>query len=224
MLNLQQLERLVEQTHRSMDSNWTTMGLKNNMRQLFLEMRDNMQQVVDESEKARKLLRSIYRRFQNQHGFSVVHPKMFSIMRYRVELELLYQEAEAFRNNPMTAMTEKHFLIRRFFMVIVSRARMIFTTARNEVDDWLNTALEPLALQIDEYRDRMEMRLQDLQKVSHSRETLDHRVMELRKQEKAITRQQVILRNMYGTLNDSRPLAEGERPRPQLVHNSSASN
>ncbi|MCW8907040.1 MAG: dynamin family protein, partial [Sedimenticola sp.] len=96
-LDLKQLERSINATQNAMTDNWTTLGLQSNMRALFDDMRKNMQIVVDQSEQARKLIRSIYRRFQNEHGFTVVQPKMFSIMRYRVELEMLYQEAEIFR-------------------------------------------------------------------------------------------------------------------------------
>ena len=85
-------------------------------------------------------------------------------MRYRVELEMLSQEAEIFRKSPVTAMTEKHFVVKRFFVAMVSRARDIFFQARQEVDAWLSTALEPLTFQIREHKEQMERRLQDLQK------------------------------------------------------------
>jgi hypothetical protein len=211
------LEQRFRQAHDRMTRNWTTIGLKGNMRQLFDEMRDTMQLVVQESEQARKLIRTIYRRFQNEHGFAVIQPKMFSVMRYRVELELLYQEAEIFRNSPVTAMTEKHYLIRHFFMAIVSRARGVFTAVRRDVDNWLKSALQPLTQQINEHRQQMERRLQDLQKISQSRDTLEARIAELTKQEQAVARQLVILRNMHNRLNDHEPLSGTDRPKPHLV-------
>ena len=216
-LNPKLLEQRIRKAHERMDRNWTTLGLKNSMRQLFDEMRDNMQLVVQESEQARKLIRGIYRRFQNEHGFAVIQPKMFSVMRYRVELELLYQEAEVFRNSPVTAMTDKHYLIKRFFMAIVSRAREIFKVAQRDVENWLKSALHPLSQQINEHRQQMENRLQDLQKISQSRDTLESRITELETQKKAIARQLVILRNMHNRLNDQQPLADSERPKPHLV-------
>lgn len=216
-LDLKKLERSIIATQNAMTDNWTTLGLKSSMRSLFDDMRGNMQIVVDQSEQARKLIRSIYRRFQNEHGFSVVQPKMFSIMRYRVELEMLYQEAEIFRKSPVTAMTEKHFVVKRFFVAMVSRARDIFFQARQEVDSWLSTALEPLTFQIREHKEQMERRLQDLQKVSHSRDTLESRVNELENQHNAVARQLTILRNIHNTLNATTPLDQEQRPRPRLV-------
>lgn len=216
-LDLKKLERSITATHNTMADNWTTLGLKSSMRTLFDDMRSDMQVVVDQSEQARKLIRSIYRRFQNEHGFSVVQPKMFSIMRYRVELEMLYQEAEIFRKSPVTAMTEKHFVVKRFFVAMVSRAKDIFFQARQEVDSWLSTALEPLTFQIREHKEQMERRLLDLQKISRSRDTLDSRVTELKNQHNAVAKQLTILRNIHNTLNTSYPLAEEARPKPKLV-------
>jgi hypothetical protein len=200
-----------------MADNWTTLGLKTNMRALFDDMRSNMQTVVEQSEQARKLIRSIYRRFQLDHNFTAIQPKMFSIMRYRVELELLHQEAEIFRKSTVTTMTEKHFVVKRFFVAMVSRARDIFFQAKQEVDIWLKSALEPLVFQIREHKEQMERRLLDLQKVSRSKDTLELRVHELEQQYNSVAKQLTMLRNIHNDLNSSIPLEEQQRPRPRLV-------
>ncbi len=212
-LDLKRLEQRIDLAEQRMRGNWTTKGLKRNMRTLFDEMRGNMQLVANECEHVRTLIRSIYRRFQSDQRFSVIQPKMFSIMRFRVELEMLYQEAEIFRNSPTTAMTEKHFVIQRFFMAMVSRARLIFTTAYRELDSWMKTALEPLIFQIREHRAQMQSKLQDLKKISSSRDTLDARIAELQRQDR-VTRQQLsTLRSMHTTLNGQCDPATGEHPR-----------
>lgn len=222
-LDLKKLEQTISTAHKNMSDNWTTMGMKINMRKLFDQMRNDMQIVVKQSEQSRKLIRGIYRRFQSDHGLSVVQPKMFSVMRYRVALELLYQEAEIFRKSPVTTMTEKHFVMRRFFAALVSQARTLFSQARHEANIWLKTALEPLVFQIREHKDLMQQRLHNLQKVSQSRNTLDSRIIELERQHNAIAKQLTILRNMHNTLNSNLPFGERERTRPRLVKSSMAS-
>lgn len=217
MLDLEQLEQRIEAAQKEMRGAWTTRGLRRVMQALFDELRDDMQTLVGESEQARKTIRSIYRRFQSQHDFSVVQPRMFSVMRFRVELEMLYQEAEIFRNSPVMAVTEKHFVVRRFLMSLVGRARMIFTTARREVAEWLDGVLDPLSLQIEQHREQMETRLQDLQKISRSRDTLERRVAELQKQERAVERQLLVLRNLYNRINTAHPPSPGQDTKPRLV-------
>lgn len=216
-LNFKTLNRVIERSRREMSNSWTTGGMKSTMKRLFEEIRHNMQSVVSQSEQTRKLIRSIYRKFQNEHGFSVVQPKMFSIVKYRVELELLHQEAEVFRNSPVTAMMEQNFVVKRFFSALVHRAREIFHRADSEIGAWLVSTLEPLVLQIRDHKEMMEKRLSNLQKIGQSRSTLQYRILELQEQYTEIAGQLTALRNMANRLSNNQPLTSVDRPKPQLV-------
>ncbi|MCU7816641.1 MAG: dynamin family protein [Candidatus Thiodiazotropha sp. (ex Rostrolucina anterorostrata)] len=163
-LSLDLLDDIIDRCRKEMTNSWTTSGMKGSMKNLFEETRRTMLKVVTQSEQTRKLIRSIYRKFQNEHGFAVVQPKMFSIVKYRVELELLHQEAEIFRNSPVTAMMEQNFVVKRFFSALVKRARDIFQRADEEINTWLCSTLEPLVMQIKDHKEMMEKRLNNLQK------------------------------------------------------------
>ncbi len=221
-LNMEALDEIIERCRKEMANSWTTSGMKNTMKNLFEEIRRTMLNVVTQSEQTRKLIRTIYRKFQNEHGFAVVQPKMFSIVKYRVELELLHQEAEVFRNSPVTAMMEQNFVVKRFFSALVNRAREIFEHADTEIDDWLTSTLEPLVMQIKDHKDMMEKRLNNLQKIGQSRNTLQYRILELQEQYTELARQLTALRNMANRIKNSRPLNQGERPKPKLVKQSAS--
>ncbi len=216
-LDLDTLDTIINRSRREMTNSWTTHGMKTVMKTLFEEVRRNMHTVVSQSEQTRKLIRSIYRKFQNEHGFAVIQPKMFSIVKYRVELELLHQEAEVFRNSPVTAMMEQGFVVKRFYAALVSRARHIFHRASDDINNWLVTTLEPLVLQIRDHKEMMEKRLNNLQKIGQSRNTLQFRIVELQDQYTEAARQLTSLRNMANRLNNSEPLNKEKRPRPRLV-------
>ncbi|MEN8166106.1 MAG: dynamin family protein [Pseudomonadota bacterium] len=216
-LNFKALDKVIERSRREMSNSWTTRGMKSNMKSLFEEIRHNMQSVVSQSEQTRKLIRSIYRKFQNEHGFAVVQPKMFSIVKYRVELELLHQEAEVFRNSPVTAMMEQNFVVKRFFSALVNRAREIFHRADSEIEAWLVSTLEPLVLQIRDHKEMMEKRLSNLQKIGQSRSTLQYRILELQEQYTEIARQLNTLRKMANRLSNSQQLTSEDHPKPELV-------
>lgn len=216
-LNLTSLNETIDRCRKEMTNSWTTSGMKSSMKDLFEEIRRVMLNVVTQSEQTRKLIRSIYRKFQNEHGFAVVQPKMFSIVKYRVELELLHQEAEVFRNSPVTAMMEQNFVVKRFFSALVERAREIFNNADEEIDGWLSNALEPLVMQIKDHKEMMEKRLNNLQKIGQSRNTLQYRILELQEQYTELARQLTALRNMANRINNNRPLHQAERPKPKLV-------
>jgi nucleoside diphosphate kinase len=216
-LNLESLDSIIELCRKEMTNSWTTSGMKNAMKNLFDEMRNTMFKIVSQSEQTRKLIRNIYRKFQNEHGFAVVQPKMFSIVKYRVELELLHQEAEIFRNSPVTAMMEQNFVVKRFFAALVARARDIFHRASSEINTWLSTTLEPLVIQIKDHKEMMEKRLTNLQKIGQSRNTLQYRILELQEQYTELARQLTALRNMANRLSNSRPLHHAYCQKPTLV-------
>lgn len=221
-LNLAALNEVIDRCRKEMTNSWTTSGMKASMKDLFEEIRRIMLNVVTQSEQTRKLIRGIYRKFQNEHGFAVIQPKMFSIVKYRVELELLHQEAEVFRNSPVTAMMEQNFVVKRFFSALVNRAREIFQQADREIDNWLATTLEPLVMQIKDHKEMMEKRLNNLQKIGQSRNTLQYRILELQEQYTELARQLTALRNMANRIKNSRPLNQGERPKPKLVKQSAS--
>lgn len=221
-LNMEALDEITERCRKEMANSWTTSGMKAAMKNLFEDIRRTMLNVVTQSEQTRKIIRSIYRKFQNEHGFAVVQPKMFSIVKYRVELELLHQEAEVFRNSPVTAMMEQNFVVKRFFSALVHRAREIFEHADDEIDGWLTTTLEPLVMQIKDHKEMMEKRLNNLQKIGQSRNTLQYRILELQEQYTELARQLTALRNMANRIKNSRPLHQSERPKPKLVKQSAS--
>ncbi|MEJ2424159.1 MAG: hypothetical protein P8101_06800, partial [Candidatus Thiodiazotropha sp.] len=215
--DLGKLDAAIDKSRKAMASSWTTAGMKSAMKGLFDEMRSTMFSIVSQSEETRKLIRNIYRKFQNEHGFAVVQPKMFSIVKYRVELELLHQEAEIFRNSPVTAMMEQNFVVKRFFTALVGRAREIFQRAGDEISGWLRSTLEPLVIQIKDHKEMMEKRLNNLQKIGQSRNTLQYRILELQEQYTELARQLTALRNMANRLSNSRPLHQAHRQKPTLV-------
>ncbi|MCF6353990.1 MAG: dynamin family protein [Candidatus Polarisedimenticolaceae bacterium] len=221
-LDLDELDRIITESHANMLENWTTHGLKNEMQSLFEKLRSRMQQVTLHSEALRKLVRMAYHRFQCDHGFAAIQPKMFSVMKYRLELQTLFKEAEAFRNSTITMMSIKHFVVKRFFNTIIDSARTIFVRANKEADNWLDTALQPLVYQIRDHRDMLERRLKNLREISNSRDTLQLRINELEKEYKVQMRQLTALRNMQNRLIQSHPATDEERPRPRLVSNRSA--
>ncbi len=221
-LNMEALDEIIERCLKEMANSWTTSGMKSTMKSLFEEIRRTMVNVVTQSEQTRKLIRSIYRKFQNEHGFAIVQPKMFSIVKYRVELELLHQEAEVFRNSPVTAMMEQNFVVKRFFSALVNRAREIFEHTDTEIDGWLTSTLEPLVMQIKDHKDMMEKRLNNLQKIGQSRNSLQYRILELQEQYTELARQLTALRNMANRIKNSRPLNQSERPKPKLVKQSAS--
>jgi hypothetical protein len=178
-LSMDTLDRLITNTRENMMHSWTTTGMKRGMETFFDGARDTMEQVGSHAEQTRMLIRATYRKFHEQHGLPQITPKQFSIAPFSTELERLYQEAEAFRRNPVTTMTQQSFVIKKFFITLVSHTRSLFYKANQDADIWLKEVMTPLVRQIKEHKTIMEKRLETLRRISDSRDTLEARIKEL---------------------------------------------
>ena len=178
-LSMDTLDRLINHTRENMMHSWTTAGMKRGMETFFDGARDNMEQVSSHAEQTRMLIRATYRKFHEQHGLPQIMPKQFSVLPYSSELERLFQEAEAFRRSPITTMAQQSFVIKKFFISLVSHTRSLFYKANQDADTWLKEVMTPLVRQIKEHKTIMERRLETLRRISESRDTLDARIKEL---------------------------------------------
>jgi len=211
------IDALIEKAHRDMLHSWTTQGLSKGMRSLFDELRRTAQAINGESERIRKIVRTTYQRFGEDLGFALTPPKVFVPMKFRVEIELLVQEVEAFRKSPGMALSDQALVIKRFHEQMVSRARILFEQLRATFDAWVRDALQPLANQIQDHKQMMEKRLENLQRIGRSKDNLQGRIDELQKQYVELAKQLTALRNIYNALHYD-PLADDQRTRkPHLV-------
>ncbi len=178
-LSPQTLHHIIDKARNHMSGAWTTIGLKEAMRQLFDDINSQMEIAANQSQEMRRLIRTIYRRFQTRHGMNLGDPRMLSLISHQVELNLIYQEAEIFRKSPRTALTEKHFAIKRYFHTVVRRVELTFRNAHNNAKDWLETALDPLTAQVHEHRAVLSQQLSDLKLTGRSRTTVRQRLRAL---------------------------------------------
>ncbi len=187
-LSLEAIDRLISDTRKSMLGSWTTNGLKRGMKTFFEGAREAMEQSVDQAEQCRRLVMAIYKKFHVEHGLPAIQPRTFSVKEFTAQMEALSDEAEAFRNSPVTTMTEQSFVVKKFFISLVSQARNTFFKANQEAETWLKDVMNPLMAQIKEHRDMMERRLKTLRKINESRDTLDSKINELQQEQETLER------------------------------------
>jgi len=180
-LDLASIDKVVANTRKTMSGSWTTAGMKGGMRNFFNDMTETMDAASEQALELHKIVRAIYHKFHKEHGFREVKPKLFTTSRFQKELDLLYREAELFRKSPVTTMTEQSFVVKKFFISMVSKARNIFFNANQEANRWAKEVISPLKAQIKEHKLDIEKRLLTLRKISQSRDTLEDKIAELEK-------------------------------------------
>ena len=205
-LSLTQLDNLMAKTRKEMTGAWTTNTLKGGMKEFFDIISSTITSASQQADKVNMLLQTIYRTFNKEHGLTDVKPKLFSMGKYKRDLERLNHEAEAYRSSAKMAATEQAFVVKKFFISMVSHARNTFFQAHQEVEAWGKAGMAPLVARIKEHRNQMEKRLESLRKINESRDTLQVRLAELEKNAEALNTQLADLNMLMETLN--RPLAD----------------
>lgn len=168
-------ERIDEVIHRTKDDmtkSLTTYGMKQNIRKLFDELRDLLQDSVDTTNETRRLVKAIHKKFREEYGFKEIEPQLFSIKQYQFELEQIFEEGELFRSSAKTTMTEQGIVVKKLYSTIISKAREVLKRAHKDAMTWSNSVLSPLMHQIKDHKKQIESRLMMLRKISSSKDNI----------------------------------------------------
>lgn len=208
-LSPESIDKLIAETRKNMVDSWTTVGLKKEITVFFDSVHDTLQIVSRQIEQTYELVQSIFQKFHEEHGFPQMSAKPFPLAKYTEELQKLAQEAEAFRTSKATTLYEQSFVVKKFFISLVSHVRNQFITAHKEVEVWLKEMVNPLVRQIKENRTRIEQQLKTLSKINDSRTNLEAKIAEFEKQCTDLQAEMNGLDTIRESLNKTKP-PEGE--------------
>ncbi|WP_027158648.1 dynamin family protein [Methylobacter luteus] len=165
----EKIDAVIKRTKNDMSKSLTTYGMKQNIRKLFDELRDLLQDSVDITNETRRLVKAIHKKFKDEYGFQEIEPQLFSIKQYQFELEQIFEEGEAFRTSTKTTMTEQSIVINKLYNTLIAKARNILAQAHTDAAVWSNSVLTPLMHQIKDHKRQIESRLQMLRKINESK-------------------------------------------------------
>ena len=200
-LDLKALDELMAKTRKDMQGSMFTKTLKKSMKEFFEIISTTIDTAAKQTNQVNTLIQVVYRQFHSEHGLAEVKPKLFSIGKYKRDMDRLQHEADAYRNSTLTTMTEQAFVVKKFFISMVSHARNTFFQAQQEAEAWSKQALHPLVSRIKEHKHQMEKRLESLRKINESRDTLQSRIDDLEKQAKSLSAQVTDIIKLIEILN-----------------------
>ncbi|MCF6322806.1 MAG: dynamin family protein [Gammaproteobacteria bacterium] len=204
-LGMDAIDVIIDKTRHDMSGSWTTNGMKNGMTLFFESSREAMQIAERHSDEIHKLIEGIYKKFHDEHGLkSHVAPK-FNIQPHIAELDQLAIKAEEFRNSPISTMAEQSFVVKKFFISLVSHVRNTFGNANREADAWLKELINPLVIQIQEKRTSIDKYMATLSKIKESKNNLDGQLKQLNVEASQLEKQAEALENMRKTLQNCTP-------------------
>lgn len=207
-LSMSRFDRMVKDTRDTMSSSWTTHGLRDGMAAFFAGTSRDMERVQGHANKIHELATEIYRRFHETHNLPRMQPARFSVDSYVERFDQLHRSAEQFRNSPSMLITEQHFVIKKFFISMVSQAKVIFEECNRATRAWTKAVLTPIYTQIEEHRLMINRRLENLDKLKGNHASLGERIQDLEEKLASLRQKHAMINEIVQKLDQ----ASGEPP------------
>ena len=172
-LSVGYLDSALVSSRQEMGDSWTTVGLNQGMRNLMKQANDLASNITKESRDIKKLADNIYHVFQTKHGFDTFEPPELDISNFLHNMQALEKITEAFCTDPVNLLTEKHFLIRKFFLGLGTQTQKIFEQAEKECERWIKDVLGILKTQMTQHKNSLDERTKNLTQAKASAEALD---------------------------------------------------
>lgn len=195
-LRVERIDALMAQTRAAMKDSWTTHGLQAAMKGLFDGAGAGIEKAEAQSQHVIELARALYAEFHAQHGLAEIKPAAFSLTIFRDQLRRVQEEAESFRRSPLMVMTEQHFVIKKFFITLGSRARLVYQQAGAAAQEWSKALLAPFLTQLREHKTMMDQRLDNLNRVYENLNELGGRIAELERGKQNLENQLTVIDNI----------------------------
>ena len=186
----EKIDAIINSTKHDMSKSLTTYGMKQNMRKLFDDLQDLLQDSVDNTNETRRLVIAIHKKFKDECGFKEIEPQLFSIKQYQFELEQIFEQGEAFRTSAKTTMSGQSIVINKLYGTLIAKAKNILKQAQSDAATWSNGVLTPLMHQIKDHKKQIEGRLQMLRKINESKGSIAENIAALEKELEPLKRQQ----------------------------------
>ena len=216
-VSLQNLDRMLQQSRQEIGESWTTHGLNLGMKALIRQTSALAEQITRQSQEIMGLAEELYKLFHRKHGFEARKPPALDMTLLLKNMMMLEKLTEAFCKDAINVMTEKHFLVRKFFLSLGSQTRKIFEQAHKDANGWLQSVLGPLKQQIDEHKAELDNRSESLMAVHDNLDSLQHNLTIVEQQVAelelhAATLDQLLLSLMQAARNPPRALPAGDTP------------
>lgn len=186
-LSVEYLDSSIKKSRKEIGESWTTVGLNQGMRNVMKQANELADYVTTESKKIKKLADHVYDVFQSKHGFEIFEAPELDMSNFLNNMRALEKVTDDFCKDPINVMTEKHFLVRKFFLGLGTQKQKIFEQARKECEHWLLDVLSTLKSQMSEHKAMLTERTKNLMKANDSAKALDQQLKSIEKEYTQLT-------------------------------------
>lgn len=158
-LHVHRLEAHVQQVQHHLKSSWTTLGINRAILAFFSVLDADLDHLEREAAMANKMVAAIYERHNQEDPLHAVEAPSLRLQPYRRELQQLKEQADLFRLQIKTLLTEQRSLTRRFLTTLAQAVVDLHQRMREALEHWNAEALLPL---LHYHRDRKQLLEQHL--------------------------------------------------------------
>ncbi|MEP7157532.1 MAG: dynamin family protein [Betaproteobacteria bacterium] len=206
VFNPTKLDIICSRSLQAINDSWTTVSLTRGMRELIRLIGDEFKAVNLAGDDVLRLMEGVYNTFHVRFKFDKMDFPPLDFEGPRNKLQLLIYETEQFCKDPVNiVMTEKRFMIRKFWRMLVDSARKIFNEARADTERWLAAVPLPLETQIKDHKAQLQSRLDSLAKINERGGAIAEEVTKLQAQRKEIQAQVEMITALIMKVRDVGP-------------------
>lgn len=188
-LSVEYLNASLAESRQAMGDSWTTVGLNKGMRSLMRQANELAGHITKESKAIKRLADNIYDVFQTKHDFDLFDPPTLDMSNFLKNMKALEKITHDFCADPINVLTEKHFLIRRFFLGLGTQMQKIFSQAEKDCERWQHAVLSELISQMSEHKTSLDERVKNLMEARSSTEALDAQLAMIEKEYAQISKE-----------------------------------
>ncbi|MES2636132.1 MAG: dynamin family protein [Pseudomonadota bacterium] len=207
------LDTSLANSRKEMGDSWTTIGLNKGMRNLMKQANELASNINKQSDDIKKLADNIYQVFQVKHGFEVFEPPALDMSGFIHDMRTLEKSTKDFCADPLNMLTEKHFLVRKFFSSLGTEVQKIFMEAEKNCLSWLDDVLDLLKTQMAMHKNSLDERSRNLMESKSSAEALDNRLAVLENEyAKAALESATLDKALLQIIRAAKPAMKAETP------------
>jgi len=181
--------------------------LHHSMNNVFESINKEFNRIQKMAEDMHSVMKRAYHTFEKKFNFPVVDLPILNLETYRLSLRLLAKETEAFCKDPVNVMTEKRFLIRKFYDSLVAEARQTFLRTGEECDRWMRMVTSPLENQLRDHKAQLQQRLDNLTKINQNSASINERLASLKEESVELLKQRDMMARLMARVKLSEPEA-----------------
>jgi hypothetical protein len=176
------------------------------MKSLIGLMEQEFNVISEVATHSQAFMQGSYTTFHARFGFEKTEIPKLDLEMARTKLKLLVFETEQFCNDPINLYgTEKKWMIRRFWRMLVEEARQIFADARAETERWLNETPLRLETQMKDHKIHLQQRLDSMASLNARTENIDGELRKLLNQRKLVQDQATMITDLIVKLRETAP-------------------